>query len=57
MATSYPKFSLAETLTAEQKDFFNTNGFIHFKNFITPDTVKSIVDASLEVQKNGLKKM
>jgi len=56
MATSYPKFSLAETLTAEQKNFFNTNGFIHFKNFITPDTVKSIVDASLEVQKNWLDK-
>lgn len=61
MATSYPTFTLSEKLTAAQIDFFNTNGFIHFKNFITPDTVSSIVDASLHVQRKwieqGLKKV
>jgi phytanoyl-CoA hydroxylase len=50
MATSYPRFALTETLTTEQKEFFNTHGFIHFKNFITKDTVESIVGASIEVQ-------
>lgn len=52
MATSYPRFSLTESLTTEQKTFFNTNGFIHFKNFITTDTVDSIIKASQEVQSN-----
>ncbi|WP_442590946.1 phytanoyl-CoA dioxygenase family protein [Pedobacter sp. AW31-3R] len=56
MANSYPGFSLGESLTAEQKSFFNTNGFIHFKNFITPETVDSIVKASLEVQHNWIEK-
>lgn len=54
MATSYQKFTLTDTLTAEQKDFFNTHGFIHFKNFATSETVRSIVDASLEVQKKWI---
>lgn len=50
MAPSYTRFSLAESLTAEQIAFFSKNGFIHFKNFITPDTVSAIINASLEVQ-------
>jgi len=54
MASAYPKFTLTETLTAEQKDFFNTHGFIHFKNFITTDTVQTIVNASEAVQKRWL---
>lgn len=56
METSYPGFSLAGSLTAEQKSFFNTNGFIHFKNFITPETVNSIIKASIDVQKNWIEK-
>ncbi|WP_069659461.1 phytanoyl-CoA dioxygenase family protein [Arcticibacter eurypsychrophilus] len=54
MTSSYQKFTLTDTLTAEQKDFFNTHGFIHFKNFATPKTVHSIVGASLEVQKKWI---
>ncbi|MDJ1485183.1 MULTISPECIES: phytanoyl-CoA dioxygenase family protein [Xanthocytophaga] len=54
MAIQYPKFTLGETLTAQQIEFFNTNGFIHFKNFIKPETVQTITDASLEVQKRWL---
>jgi hypothetical protein len=54
MATSYPHFTLGETLTAEQIEFFNKHGFIHFKNFFTNDTVHSIIDASLQVQKKWI---
>ena len=61
MATSYPRFTLSETLTSEQKEFFNQHGFIHFKNFIKSDTVDSIIKASEEVQDkwlaNDLKKV
>ncbi|MGZ3763079.1 MAG: phytanoyl-CoA dioxygenase family protein [Mucilaginibacter sp.] len=52
MAISYQKFTLGSTITAEQRDFFNQNGFIHFKNFIKPETVEAIVQASLQVQQN-----
>jgi phytanoyl-CoA hydroxylase len=51
MATSYPKFTLGQFLTREQLDFFNENGFIHFKNFIKKETVEDIIRASEEVQK------
>ena len=54
MATTYPKFTLGEVLTAEQREFFKTHGFIHFKNFITPETVNTIVQASEEVQKKWI---
>jgi len=54
MASSYPTFTLSETLTAEQIEFFNTHGFIHFKNFITQSTVESIIQAANEVQQNWI---
>jgi phytanoyl-CoA hydroxylase len=52
--SSYKKFTLGEQLTGEQQLFFNEHGFIHFKNFITPETVNSIVEASQQVQKQWL---
>lgn len=52
MQTTYSKFSLGTTITDEQRDFFDRYGFIHFKNFIEPETVSAIVDASLQVQQN-----
>ncbi|RZK21218.1 MAG: phytanoyl-CoA dioxygenase [Pedobacter sp.] len=52
MASSYPTFTLSEKLTSEQIEFFNTHGFIHFKNFITKSTVSSIIHASKEVERN-----
>jgi phytanoyl-CoA hydroxylase len=55
MATSYPTFTLNGNLTSEQKVFFQKHGFIHFKNFIRPEAVKLIIDASLEVQEKWLK--
>ncbi len=41
--------------------FFEGHGFIHFKDFINPDTVQLIIKASLEVEKkwieNNVKKI
>jgi len=39
---AYPLFDLGPELTREQKEFFNEHGFIHFRNFITGDTVSRI---------------
>jgi phytanoyl-CoA hydroxylase len=52
MEATYSKFTLGKTITDEQHSFFERYGFIHFKNFINPETVDAIVDASLQVQKN-----
>lgn len=49
--STYTKFYLGEQLTAEQTEFFNQNGFIHFKNFIKPETVQAIINASREVER------
>lgn len=54
MVSSYKTFTLANQLTDEQINFFNHHGFIHFKNFITPETVSSIIDASKEVQQKWI---
>ena len=56
MSSTYQKFVLSEKLTSQQKAFYEQHGFIHFKNFIHQDTVQSIVNASLEVQKDLLKR-
>lgn len=54
MSHSYPRFSLQETLTPEQIQFFHTHGFIHFREFIKPETVQLIIQASQEVEKKWL---
>ncbi|MBB5634182.1 ectoine hydroxylase-related dioxygenase (phytanoyl-CoA dioxygenase family) [Pedobacter cryoconitis] len=54
MNHAYTKFTLGETLTDEQNYFFNRNGFIHFKNFIKPETVNDIIEASLKVQQDWI---
>ncbi|MGZ3873938.1 MAG: phytanoyl-CoA dioxygenase family protein [Mucilaginibacter sp.] len=54
MAILYPKYTLGNTITAEQQQFFNSYGFIHFKNFIAPETVNDIIRASELVQKNWI---
>jgi ectoine hydroxylase-related dioxygenase (phytanoyl-CoA dioxygenase family) len=54
MNSDYQKFSLSDTITPEQRHFFDEHGFIHFKNFINPETVKLIIDASDEVQKKWI---
>ncbi|HEV8512101.1 MAG TPA: phytanoyl-CoA dioxygenase family protein, partial [Cyclobacteriaceae bacterium] len=61
MNTGYQKFTLTETISTEQREFFEEHGFIHFENFINPDTVQLIINASLEVEKkwieNNVKKI
>jgi phytanoyl-CoA hydroxylase len=54
MKNTYPKFKLEEKLTNEQISFFNENGFIHFENFIKPETVDLVIKASQEVEKKWL---
>ncbi|ASU32781.1 phytanoyl-CoA dioxygenase family protein [Mucilaginibacter xinganensis] len=52
--STYKKFTLGENLTVEQLHFFKEHGFIHFKNFITFETVKDIIHASEQVQRQWL---
>jgi phytanoyl-CoA hydroxylase len=52
--TNYPKFELTDKLTDEQVSFFEKNGFLHFTNFITKETVDEIIRASEEVQKKWI---
>lgn len=54
MDFKYCTFSLGTALTNEQRAFFDLHGFIHFKNFITPDSVSRIISASREVEKNWI---
>jgi phytanoyl-CoA hydroxylase len=54
MDTAYQRFSLGAEITAEQQAFFNRNGFIHFKNFIKPETVADFIRASEQVQQNWI---
>jgi len=54
MVSSYKTFTLTDQLTAEQINFFNEYGFIHFKNFINLETVSSIIDASKQVQQKWI---
>lgn len=55
MDTAYSTFILSETLTEDQRNFFHTHGYIHFKNFIEPETVREIISASEEVQEEWIK--
>lgn len=52
--THYKKFTLTESITQEQKDFFEEFGFIHFKNFIQPEAVATLIKASQEVEKTWI---
>lgn len=47
---NYPLFDLGETLTQDQKEFFDKYGFLHFKNFINKDTVNLILKESARIQ-------
>jgi ectoine hydroxylase-related dioxygenase (phytanoyl-CoA dioxygenase family) len=54
MVTNYRRFTLTETISTEQKNFFEEYGFIHFENFINADAVKALITASEEVQRRWL---
>lgn len=51
---SYPRFSLGPKLTEEQKEFFEINGFIHFKKFVDQKTVDEMLKESQRVQKQWI---
>lgn len=46
----YPLFELTDRLTKEQKQFFETHGFIHFRPFIGKDLVSKILAESERIQ-------
>ena len=56
MKKIYPKFQLEEELTREQIEFYNENGFIHFENFIKPETVELVIKSSQEVERRWIEK-
>ena len=47
---NYPEFTLGDHLTSEQKDFFEKNGFIHFKNFIPREMVTQLLTETERIQ-------
>ncbi|MFM6346320.1 MAG: hypothetical protein ACKPFK_14375, partial [Dolichospermum sp.] len=53
--TDYKKFILSESITTEQKAFFDKFGFIHFTDFINPHAVESLIKASREVQERWIR--
>jgi ectoine hydroxylase-related dioxygenase (phytanoyl-CoA dioxygenase family) len=55
MNGGYPQFTLGPSLTQEQKDFFETFGFIHFKNFVNKDAVDSMLRESERIQEQWIK--
>ncbi len=46
----YPEFTLGESLAKEQIDFFEKNGFIHFKNFISKEMVDILLRDAEKIQ-------
>ncbi|MCF6406314.1 phytanoyl-CoA dioxygenase family protein [Chitinophaga filiformis] len=54
MSAAYHTFTLGNTLTDEQKAFFEAHGYIHFSGFLSPEEVQEIVTASEEVQEKWI---
>jgi len=53
---NYPVFQFGDKLTAEQKAFFDKNGFLHFKRFISQDQVAQLLNASQDLQNEWIRK-
>ena len=49
-----PPFTLGETITPEQRQFFNKHGVIVFRNFIEPKTVKLFISETDRIEKEWL---
>ena len=49
--STYKKFTFQGALTQEQITFFQENGFIHFENYASQDTVQEIIRSTEEVQR------
>ncbi len=50
----YPLFELGTEPSKEQLSFFEEYGFLHFRNFITKQTVASIIDESKKIEKKWI---
>lgn len=53
---SYKKFRFNGSLTQEQKDFFNKNGFIHFEQYAPVSTANEIIQSTDKVQNEWINK-
>ncbi len=53
--SSCPRFTLGDQLSVEQLDFFEKNGFIHFKNYIAKEKVKQLLDESVKIQERWIR--
>ncbi len=51
-SNAYPTFTLGPELTQEQKDFFEQNGFIHFKSFISKEKVTNLLTEAEKIQQD-----
>ncbi|MBS1542590.1 MAG: phytanoyl-CoA dioxygenase family protein [Bacteroidetes bacterium] len=49
-ALNYPYFTLGTHLTQEQKEFFETYGFLHFKKFVSRETIQEMLRESERIQ-------
>jgi len=54
MGINYPKFTLSDKITTEQKNFFDEHGYIHFKEVFKPETVQAIINGSKEVEQKWI---
>ncbi|HRI80301.1 MAG TPA: phytanoyl-CoA dioxygenase family protein [Cyclobacteriaceae bacterium] len=52
---SYPFFKLESKLTPEQIEFFDTYGFLHFKNFVDKSLIDEMLRESERIQKEWIK--
>ena len=51
-----PNFSLSDKLTEEQLQFFDKNGVIIFKNFISKETVEHFLSEVKRIEKDWLER-
>ena len=54
IAATYPRFTLGNALTAEQRAFFQLHGFLHFRSFATSEQVRAYLQATEKVQRQWL---
>ncbi len=54
-AKEYPKFILGEKLTEEQRSFFQQNGFIHFKHFVSQEVADKMIHESERIQEDWIR--
>ena len=51
-----PDFTLSDKITQEQFDFFDTYGVLHFRNFISHETVDAFLGEIKRIEKDWLEK-